>query len=976
MIDKRDGGNRLAMDTAAWPYGQGEMAELIRTFDWASTPLGPILSWPQSLKAAVEVMLASGFPASMQWGKEAILLYNDASARILGSLHPAALGRPIFDALPARRPSWEPVLRRVLTGESVVFGEQRRLINEDGVEGEIWVDRAASPIRDETGAVVGLWEVFIDITAYAERQRKLAEDMLRETEAREAFLLRLSDELRALAEPSAIQAAACRMVGEHLRVNTCSYGEICGEEVVLRGTWGRGDAPPTERFAFAEYDAGLVEEFLAGRAIVVEDIENNPRLGEGGRERLRAAGIAAFIGVRPLKEAQGGAVFGVQSAGPRAWTASEVELIRDVAERTCAAVERARAEAALRASEEKYRRLFEAMDEGIAVAEFIRDEQGRRIDYRQLDCNAAFERLVGLDRPAIVGRRVSELAPGRYRSWVETYGRMVDTSAGERERLVDYVPKEDRWYEATAFPFGGVDRFAVLHNDVTARKRREANEAFLARLSDDFARLSMADEIMQTIGAKIGAFLGLTRCQFGDIDEEAGTFVVSHDWRADGLPSVADGTVHRIADFFSEEIYRAVRAGEAVVVEDALSDPRAGTGPAAVPGTLAYITAPFIKDGRWRFMVSASSATPRAWREDEVGLVRELAARIYRRLERARAEAALRDSEERFRQFAEASTDVLWIRDAASLRVEYRSPAFESIYGEKWDGGLAENGLKDWSDLVVSEDRERALACVARALSGERVTFEYRIKRPSDGEIRWLRGNVFPLLDGAGWVQRIGGIGRDTTAEKATAERMEVMVAELQHRTRNLMAVVQSIIAQTLASSEDLGAFKTRIDERLIALSRVQSLLSRSEQEPITIGALVRLELDALGRNVLLDRVEVSGPQVRLRNSTVQVLALGLHELATNARKYGALSTDQGRLRIGWHVEHIDGDPRLRLSWIEEHAVGVAVQRDRRGYGRELIERALPYSLNAETRYELDDAGLRCTIALPLAREGPKERGA
>ena len=266
------------MDTAAWPYGRGEMAERIRTFNWASTPLGPILSWPQSLKTAVEVMLGSGFPASMQWGQEAILLYNDANARILGSLHPAALGRPIFEALPARRPSWEPVLRRVLTGESVVFGEQCRFIHEDGVEREIWVDRAASPIRGETGAVVGLWEVFIDITAYAERQRKLAEDARRETEAREAFLLRLSDALRALAEPSAIQATVCRMVGEHLRVTRCTCGEICDGAVVLRGTWGRDDAPLTERFTLPEYSTVLMEEFLAGRAIVVEDIENEPRL--------------------------------------------------------------------------------------------------------------------------------------------------------------------------------------------------------------------------------------------------------------------------------------------------------------------------------------------------------------------------------------------------------------------------------------------------------------------------------------------------------------------------------------------------------------------------------------------------------------------------------------------------------------------------------------------------------------------------
>jgi two-component sensor histidine kinase len=156
-------------------------------------------------------------------------------------------------------------------------------------------------------------------------------------------------------------------------------------------------------------------------------------------------------------------------------------------------------------------------------------------------------------------------------------------------------------------------------------------------------------------------------------------------------------------------------------------------------------------------------------------------------------------------------------------------------------------------------------------------------------------------------------------------------------------------------------------------LSRVHDLLSRSEQEPITIGALVRLEFDAAGGEA--GRIEFSGPEVRLRNSTVQMLALALHELASEARRHGALSPDHGRLRIGWEVEQIRGAPCLRLTWIEERPVCVGVGRDRRGYGRELIERALPYSLNAETCYELDEAGLRCTITLPLTREGPKERG-
>src|SRR5215470_14268604 len=108
------------MGTKAWPSGQGEMAERICTYDWAATPLGPILSWPQCLKTAVEMMLASGFPTSIQWGWEAIFLYNDAKARILGHLHPAAFGRPLSEALSHSWPGREPIFRRVMEGESVI----------------------------------------------------------------------------------------------------------------------------------------------------------------------------------------------------------------------------------------------------------------------------------------------------------------------------------------------------------------------------------------------------------------------------------------------------------------------------------------------------------------------------------------------------------------------------------------------------------------------------------------------------------------------------------------------------------------------------------------------------------------------------------------------------------------------------------------------------------------------------------------
>ncbi|CAO4186283.1 sensor histidine kinase [Methylorubrum extorquens] len=125
------------------------------------------------------------------------------------------------------------------------------------------------------------------------------------------------------------------------------------------------------------------------------------------------------------------------------------------------------------------------------------------------------------------------------------------------------------------------------------------------------------------------------------------------------------------------------------------------------------------------------------------------------------------------------------------------------------------------------------------------------------------------------------------------------------------------------------------------------------------------MELDARGATALRERVAVGGHCVVLRKGSLQTLALALHELATNARKYGALSNDQGRLWVSWENYTTEaGKPRLALVWLEE---GISPAPERRnGYGRKLIEQALPYALRARTSYELSDAELRCTIDLPL----------
>jgi two-component system, chemotaxis family, CheB/CheR fusion protein len=208
----------------------------------------------------------------------------------------------------------------------------------------------------------------------------------------------------------------------------------------------------------------------------------------------------------------------------------------------------------------------------------------------------------------------------------------------------------------------------------------------------------------------------------------------------------------------------------------------------------------------------------------------------------------------------------------------------------------------------------------------------------------------------------------DIDALKRLQDRQGMLVAELQHRTRNLIAVVKGMADQTLRASETMQHFKATFDERLQALSRVQGMLSRADQEPISIGALVRLELDAMGAGEDKDRVMVEGPEIFLPKGVVQTFALAVHELATNATKYGALANDHGRLVVAWRETAGETGPRLFLDWEEQ---GLDLERElkgpmTKGFGRQLIEEALPYAHGARTSFVLNKTGVRCTIDLPL----------
>ncbi|MDR4307690.1 PAS domain S-box protein [Chelatococcus sambhunathii] len=294
--------------------------------------------------------------------------------------------------------------------------------------------------------------------------------------------------------------------------------------------------------------------------------------------------------------------------------------------------------------------------------------------------------------------------------------------------------------------------------------------------------------------------------------------------------------------------------------------------------------------------------------------------------------------------------------------------------------GLSEGDSEGlgWIEAVHPEDRAQVRAAWRGTGARSSLEMECRIRRAGDGSYRWFAMRASPVAAVSGETSREWlGTFTDIHDLRRLQDVQQVLVRELQHRTRNLLGVVSSVAAQTAATASSVPNFEARFNSRISALSRAQGLLSTSEDTPVSLGRLVDLELRALGPDILHGRVEVGGPETPLPAAAVQTLALALHELATNARKHGALASDEGTLSVKWAVEEGDAPAPhriVRIEWLERGPERIPGSKpERRGYGRELIEDALPYALDARTKFELEAHGLRCLIELPL--EDPPRAG-
>ena len=333
---------------------------------------------------------------------------------------------------------------------------------------------------------------------------------------------------------------------------------------------------------------------------------------------------------------------------------------------------------------------------------------------------------------------------------------------------------------------------------------------------------------------------------------------------------------------------------------------------------------------------------------------------------------ALAKAERRFRSLLEGVPQLVW-RASDGGKWTWSSPQWTQYTGLD----EAQSHGRGWLAALHPDDRAAAEQSWAEAEPGKPYDVEQRIRQAGDKRYRHFRSRATPVRGDDGRVVEWLGTSTDVDDTLALQRQQGVLIAELQHRTRNLMGVVQAVLLRTLRSSRGLVDFGTTMMDRLAALTRVQGLLSqRGDNQHVAFDALLRAELsahvslDAAGQG---EHIATHGPaEVPLRSATVQTFALALHELVTNAVKYGALSTPTGRLAVSWEQVEDEGRDWLRVEWLESGVADMpdpATPAQGGGYGRELIERALPYQLHARTTYAFTPDGLHCSIQVPLDRE-------
>lgn len=317
---------------------RGDMAAQVRAFAWETTPLGPMDAWPVALRVAVATVLECQLPMYLAWGSEHIQIFNDAYRPILGAKAEGALGARAPDTWAEIWPQIQPMWARALAGEPVGFDDFKLSIERFGYPEDVYFNFSYSAVRDEAGQVAGLLVAFAETTAKVLTSQRLE------------FLDALAQATRALTEPSEVMRTTAEMLGRHLGANRCAYATVREDQDTfdLIGDFNDGVDSIVGTYRFAAFGDEVLRLMRTDQAYVNHDVDHNPVSSGAARAAYALTAIQAVICVPLHKGGRFVAAMAVHQRTPRRWTDSEIALVKTVVARCWEALERTRAEAALR----------------------------------------------------------------------------------------------------------------------------------------------------------------------------------------------------------------------------------------------------------------------------------------------------------------------------------------------------------------------------------------------------------------------------------------------------------------------------------------------------------------------------------------------------------------------------------------------------------------------------------------------------
>jgi PAS domain S-box-containing protein len=383
-------------------------------------------------------------------------------------------------------------------------------------------------------------------------------------------------------------------------------------------------------------------------------------------------------------------------------------------------------------------------------------------------------------------------------------------------------------------------------------------------------------------------------------------------------------------------------------------------------GIQSFMRVPLLAQDRLLGVVSFGSTSRTLFQEADRELIRTFADQLAAALERQRLVLQLRESEQLYRGAVITGRLASWETNMVTRVRTWTKEGLE-MFGLDLPNGRGVIGGDDdeFRRTLHPEDRHKVSEFHRTADEIDSYPAEYRIVR-TDGRLMWMSGRGRVIERGPdGKARRVANIVVDVTERKKSEERTKLLIDELNHRVKNTLATVQAIVAQTLKNKNAARDTRETVEARLQSLARSHDLLTRENWEGAFLDEVVRQALHPFVPAGDDGQVRLEGRPLRLRPKVALSLGMTLHELATNASKYGALSVESGRVAICWSTASVDGKPSIEISWQESGGPPVR-PRERKGFGSRLIEQGLAHELGGHAQLQFLPEGVHCIINFPV----------